>query len=122
IDYLNNFTHTQDSKQTAGVQHRDIKPQNIVLVGGSVKVADFGLARTLERAVTSHTGSMTPAYAAPEFFQGQTSRHSDQYSLAVTYCELRGGRLPFPGSMAEIMAGHLSKQPDLTMLPDCERP
>ena len=50
---------------------------------------------------------MTPAYAAPEFFKKQTSSQSDQYSLAVTYCHLRGGRLPFTGGMAEVMAGHL---------------
>jgi WD40 repeat protein len=65
---------------------------------------------------------MTALYAAPEFFQGKTSQHSDQYSLAVTYCQLRGGRLPFSGDPAQVMAGHLHGQPDLTMLPESERP
>ena len=117
IDFLNEPRHPSGGKQPQGIQHRDIKPQNLLLVGGSVKVADFGLARLLEQTVTGHTGSMTPAYAAPEFFHGQTSSQSDQYSLAVTYCHLRGGRLPFRGSLAEVMAGHLGKEPDLTMLP-----
>ena len=78
--------------------------------------------RLLEHTLTGHTGCMTPAYAAPEFFNNQTSNQSDQYSLAVTYCHLRGGRLPFTGSLADLMAGHLMKEPDLTMLPEAERP
>ena len=121
LDYLNEPRHPSEGAEPVGIQHRDVKPQNLLLVGGSVKVADFGLARILEHTQTSHTGSMTPAYAAPEFFKKQTSSQSDQYSLAVTYCHLRGGRLPFTGGMAEIMAGHLLEPPDLTMLPEGER-
>jgi serine/threonine protein kinase len=105
-----------------GIQHRDVKPQNLLLVGGSVKLADFGLAKLLEHTGTSNTGSMTPSYAAPEFLHGATSDRSDQYALAVSYCLLRGGRLPFAGNQAQIMAGHMMRPPDLTMLPERERP
>src|SRR5262249_51486006 len=83
----------------------------------------FGLACWLERTVLRHTpAQLTIAYAAPERFTGQTSRGSDQYSLAVTYCQMRGGRLPFQGREADLMVGHLFTAPDLTMLPEEGRP
>jgi len=122
IDYLNEPQHALEGRPCLGVQHRDIKPQNILLVGRGVKVADFGLARLLEHALTAHTGSLTPAYAAPEFVRGQTSSRSDQYSLGVTYCELRGGRLPFQGNLEKMLFGHLEGTPDLSLLPEEERP
>jgi len=122
LDYLNEPRQSNGDGLRHGIQHRDVKPQNLLLVGGSLKVGDFGLARVLEHGQASHTGSLTYAYAAPEFFTGQTSSQSDQYSLAVTYCYLRGGRLPFNGERGKLMMGHLNKAPDLSMLPPEERP
>jgi Protein kinase domain/FHA domain len=112
IDYLNDLH----------VQNRDIKPSNLLLVGGAVKIADFGTARSLHGSVTHSRCLGTPAYAAPEYLLNKTSNRSDQYSLAVTYCELRGGRLPFDGSVVEVYQAHLNKPPDLGMLPEPERP
>jgi serine/threonine protein kinase len=120
--YLRDAAEGIDFLQKRTIQHRDIKPQNLLLVGGRVKVGDFGLARLLANSVTGHTGSLTLAYAAPEFFEGKTTRQSDQYSLAVAYCRLRGGKLPFEGTPAAMVAAHLHRPPDLTMLPSEERP
>lgn len=122
IDYLNEPRHTIGGNEKVGIQHRDIKPQNILLVGNGVKVADFGLVRFLESSVTGHTGKLTPSFAAPEFFKGMTSNRSDQYSLAISYCVLRGGRLPFEGTAADLLVGHLMKEPDLSMIPIAEQP
>lgn len=116
IDYLN----APGSSGRPRIQHRDIKPANLLLSGNSVKIADFGLAQALTYNVTESTGS-TPAFAAPEFFEGDTTSRSDQYSLAATYCYLRSGRLPFEGDVAELMQAHRSREPDLSMLPAAER-
>ena len=65
---------------------------------------------------------MTPSYVAPEVLEGYVTDTSDQYSLAVTYCEMRGGRLPFTGGANQVIYAHLHKEPDLSALPAEERP
>jgi formylglycine-generating enzyme required for sulfatase activity len=121
IDFLNEPRHSIDGYASSRIIHRDVKPQNLLLVGGSVKVADFGMARAMERTMATRSGGLTPAYAPPEFFQGQVTPYSDQYSLAISYCQLRSGRLPFQGDLMQVMAGHLTQPPDLTILPEPER-
>ena len=123
IDFLNEPRHPAGDGHLVGVQHRDIKPQNIFLVGGSVRLADFGLAKILEASCANHTGSMSPHYVAPEALKGTVAPQSDQYSLAVTYCQLRTGKLPVTGkSISEIIYNHLNAIPDLLALPEEERP
>ena len=122
VDYLNEPRHTVDGRGGMGIQHRDLKPPNILLFGGGAKVADLGMARAMEGEHAGHTGIWTFPYAAPEFFRGLTTRQSDQYGLAVTYCQLRCGRLPFDGNAATVTAGHLYGQPDLEGIPEAERP
>ena len=111
-----------DTLHYAKMEHRDIKPSNLLLVNGKLKVADFGLCRLRERSFTTQSSALSIAYAPPEFFDGKTAATSDQYSLAVTWCQMRGGMLPFEGTAAKVVAGHLRKQPDLSMLPIKERP
>ena len=85
-------------------------------------MADFGEAQVMDGPVAPNNGTWTLAYAAPEFFDGFTSNRSDQYALAVTYCQLRGGKLPFFGTDVTVTAGHLLGTPDLEALPEAERP
>jgi serine/threonine protein kinase len=96
LDYLNAQRH-EYAGEIVSVQHGDVKPENLVLLGGSVMLCDFGVARTLgvnsERRGTTLGGSL--AYMAPECMSGHSSQHSDQFSLAISYAELRTGRLPF---------------------------
>ena len=121
IDHLNAPRSPADGVARPGVQHGDIKPHNLLMVGDAVKVGDFGLAMPLD-SETGRAGSLTPSYAAPELYQGRISGRSDQYALAASYCQLRGGRLPFEGSPWVVTLGHCSGEPDLTMLPEPERP
>jgi len=122
LGYMRDASRGLDFLNDKGIQHRDVKPHNLFLSGGGVKVADFGLAKLMEKSVATVSTTMTPAYSAPEFLNGHATKWSDQYSLAVTYCHLRGNRLPFTGMLSEILAGHMARQPDLTMLPEAERP
>ena len=89
----------------------------MLIVGGALKIGDFGLARILDEEKNQHSGCMTPGYSPPEFFQEKMSASSDQYSLAITYCNIRGGTMPFIGNAAEIMAGDCNRQPDLFLIP-----
>ena len=108
-----------------GVVHRDIKPENIFLSNGHAVLADFGIARALERdddspgvrgtRLTAVGQSMgTPGYMSPEQAAGDDfiDARSDIYSLAVVAFELLAGVPPFTGDSARaVMAAHLSATP-----------
>ena len=94
-----------------GVVHRDIKPENIMLsTKGEVKIADFGLARILDRsgdqALTQVGVTMgTPLYMSPEQVGGHALDHrSDIYSLGITAYHMLAGNPPFDGENALAVA------------------
>lgn len=104
--------------------HRDVKPANFLIrslsrsnrSGAHVKrlhlfLADFGLSKFL--AYSSNTTHLigTPAYMAPERFQGRATQASDQYSLAILFYYLLTGDLPYHGTPLELMLHHLNDTP-----------
>lgn len=119
--YLSEAAEGLDHLNAARIQHRDCKPLNLLLLGDSLKVGDFGLAMVVRSTSARNSGGLTPDYAPPEFFRGRTTGRSDQYSLAATYVHVRTGRTPFVGNFGEIMAGHLGEAPDLDGLLAGER-
>ncbi|EMI55643.1 protein kinase domain-containing protein [Rhodopirellula sallentina] len=104
------------------LQHLDVKPGNLLMVGGHVKVGDFGLLKDLRETDNSIVGGLTPIYAPPEVFDGRPSMNSDQYSLAVMYQELLTGTRPFAGrTIAQLATQHVHAAPNLEPLPPADR-
>lgn len=122
LDYLNSQSHDL-GLEVAALQHCDVKPANIVIVGSSAVVCDFGLARIMSREqVTASTIAGTPAYMAPEAIGGKPSRSSDQYSLAVTYYHLRSGSLPLSdGSLWQVLDAHRMGKLNFDQVSEAER-
>ena len=91
------------------ITHRDVKPDNVLILRGHAKVADFGLARMQDKIMSQMSVfAGTPAYMAPEVWGGEGGPASDQYSLAATYVELRQGKTALKlGPLPEMMIAHL---------------
>ncbi len=102
-----------EAAHSQGIVHRDIKPENIlVTTGGTVKVADFGLARAYADGKATQAGGVqgTVQYLSPEQIRGEPADpRSDLYSLGIVTYELLTGKLPFTGETAMSIAyKHLS--------------
>lgn len=103
-----------------GVVHRDLKPANIFLENGTVKVGDYGLAKSISGSQRSpQTQSVgTVHYMAPEISTGHYGKQIDVYAATVILFEMLTGRPPFDGETAgEILMKHLTATPDLSKLP-----
>ena len=105
-----------------GLQHLDIKPENLLLQGSHAKVGDFGLTKSVAMSRASLVSGFTPLYAPPELFEGRATRNSDQYSLAIVYQTMLTGIPPFNGrNAAQLTAQHLHSNPDLSPLSNGDR-
>jgi eukaryotic-like serine/threonine-protein kinase len=99
-----------------GVVHRDIKPENLLLAeNGQIKVADFGIARTIDAAALTRTGIVmgSARYLSPEQARGHAAGpRSDLYALGVVLFEMLAGRVPFDGDSAVAIAvQHVHERP-----------
>jgi hypothetical protein len=98
-----------------GIVHRDVKPSNLMLDDyGSVRLADFGIARLLgaTRITGTHQAIGTMAYIAPEQLEGgEVGPPTDIYSLGLVLIECLTGRRVFDGPPAEAAAARMSRDP-----------
>jgi serine/threonine protein kinase len=120
IDFLNARHHVVGSQRVA-YRHGDVKPSNLLVQGRTIKLADFSLAVQTTSPMWYHRRVGTVEYAAPELFQGWLSDRTDQYALAVSYYQLRTGRLPFP-SPPTFDPHYVRPAPDLNYVTPAEQP
>ncbi len=108
-----------DAACRAGVVHRDVKPENVLLdqASGRALLADFGIARAMAaESGTSSTGQGvavgTPAYMSPEQAAGEElDGRSDIYALGVVAYEMLAGAPPFQGPNRVIVSKHIAERP-----------
>jgi serine/threonine-protein kinase len=131
VNILRDVTRALAYAHERGIVHRDIKPDNVLLSGGTAVVMDFGIAKALAaaqrgdgdgardsdlNALTQLGVSVgTPAYISPEQAAGDPNidQRSDIYSLGCMAYELLTGRAPFAGrSPQRTLAAHLTETPE----------
>jgi eukaryotic-like serine/threonine-protein kinase len=111
-----------DYAHRRGIIHRDVKPGNLMVVGGPVgggemivKLTDFGIARAIEQTRITQVGSVvgTAAYLAPEQVRGEEATPAtDVYALGVVLYQFLTGRLPYEGSsLAELAVRQQNEKP-----------
>lgn len=121
--YLKESADALDYLHALGKLHRDIKPENLLLFLGPpphVKIGDCGLLRDADRLSTMRPQG-TPQYMPPEAWDCKPCPASDQFSLALSYAEMRQGFRPFGGSTVYMVEQAVRlHEPDLSGVPEVE--
>ena len=115
VDIIRQVLKAVEAAHDSDLVHRDIKPHNIIISDdGTVKVMDFGIAKSISSTLTQ-TGSImgTAFYLSPEQAQGaEVSGASDLYSVGVVLYEMATGKVPFDGeSPVSIALKHVHEAP-----------
>ena len=116
---LSDLAAALDAAGRAGVVHRDVKPENVLLdeATGRALLADFGIARAVAvEASGSSTGQGvavgTPVYMSPEQAAGEEiDTRSDLYALGVVAYEMIAGQPPFQGPHRVVVSKHMAERP-----------
>jgi serine/threonine protein kinase len=118
ITLLVELARALDAAHSKGVVHRDVKPENVLVDekhGWSMKITDFGIARSKDQARLTKTGLVmgTAQYLSPEQAMGkQATSLSDIYALGIVAYEMLVGSRPFTGSsQVEIAMAQVKQQP-----------
>ncbi len=124
LHFVPQIASALEHAHSRGIIHRDIKPQNIIILrDGSLKVTDFGIARMTEAQQETMTGDALGSvhYVSPEQARGSNiDARSDIYSLGVVMYEMLTGRLPFEGDTpVAVVLQHINSIP---LLPSEIRP
>ncbi|MFF3889261.1 serine/threonine protein kinase [Streptomyces sp. NPDC001914] len=106
----------------AGVVHRDVKPQNVLLTAAGPRILDFGIAHAADGTSVTRTGVLTgtPGWISPEHYRsGVTAAEGDIFGWGALVAYAATGRLPFGSGAPEAVAYRvISGRPDLDGVPE----